>query len=176
VRWSEDHDKAKALISAGIAAQRRLAHDLVDVGLTVRLPLSAFVEPVDGPNINSVRRFADVADILIGPGLKIETKERSFEFTGPEDFPYDTCMMGDRRSWVALRHPPVATVVLSKSGGRMVVPTPSVLVNRIPLGWSCEENYDSQRDIVVDSVLAPRSFYRAWDVFIEWAKEQEVDA
>lgn len=177
LRWRDDHQKARTLIERGIAAQRRVAHDLLDVGLTVRLPVPSFVEPERGHNnIDSVSRFADVADILLTPRkLKIEVKERGLSFSGPEDFPYETCMMGDLRSWEQLQTPPAATVILSTSGGRMVVPTPRQIEDGIPVGWQTNLNYDSQRDIEVRSVLAPRTFFRSWNVFLDWALEQEEE-
>ena len=161
--WADDEQGFLAELARGRRAEYRVAIALLEAGHAVRV---GQVETRDnGEPIwrtwEHGARFADQADLVVNERHTLEVKSRALTFTGPDDFPFDTALIGSARRWKARTVMPMGVVIVSDAtDARIFVPSTTAHM------WQVRDQRDSTRDYEDKSVHVPRACLRTWDFLI----------
>jgi hypothetical protein len=151
--WFADEEAFARQLARGRRTELAVAAPLLPLGLWMRV---GRLQPRHGL-ANHDDTLTDQADIEIEGGHLLEIKARNFPFTGPDDYPYDTALIGAVRRWTTRPHQPCAVIIISEpTGAAIVIPT-----NTRP-DWTTEDHYDTHRHFTETSYAAPRHTYLHW--------------
>lgn len=139
----------QSALSDGHAAERRWVVEQRAAGRSVAHGKKLVIR-----NHNKVTDHVESPDAVAL--MSIEIKERSLQFTSPEDYPYDPVYVDDMRGLSRERIMHFAYVYISKPTGKWVWLSP---LDRDD-SWQEQTVYDRGRGHTVPTLVAPKRFLR----------------
>jgi hypothetical protein len=135
-------------LAIGLELERRVGHDLFDLGYWVSWP--------NPPQSQFRAGRCDLLVLVGGKEIGLEVKSVAADFSGPDDFPFELAWVGKQKDWKRRSGNPWAVIIVSRGdrGGRVVVPsqtTPRWVV--VP-----------REELIL---AAPPSCWRTWSWLIE---------
>lgn len=143
----------KERLQLGLEVERRIGHDLFDLGYWVSWPNPA---AADGHRRPFLPRLPDLVVLLRGQHVGLEVRSVKVDFSALDDFPHELAAVGTIERWEREQSDPWAVVVVSRGpkGGRIVVPCRTrgqwKRIHSNPPMWG-----------------APRECWRTWDWLLD---------
>jgi hypothetical protein len=143
-------------LARGLSIEKEVGHDLFDAGCIVVWPNP----PRRKRGTTEYSETSSDLEVVIGiQVIGLEVKSRLENFSGLDDYPYDSVLIGSTRRWAIRRDNPWAVVVASRGPkrGRLVIPC------RTKAWWTI---------VAADepSWAAPRRAWKTWDWLLERLK------
>jgi len=158
IPWPENDTLFREQVAIGHEHEAVVADALQRAGLPARTTPKAVRDHYDDRHA-----FQDECDVVCGPFV-IDVKSRSYDFTGPDDFPFTTAMVGRVEAWDRRRIQPMAVVCVSQSlRGMAVVPVESTRGR-----WLVEAAFDRMRNIDVRNYTCPRELLVPFQQLIDY--------
>lgn len=164
IPWHKNDELFKKELTEGFAWQRLPALYFELHGFKTHIPEFDWRESI----ADSVR-YKDSYDVLVEGRFKIEVKSRNYNFTSPDDFPFDSIFVENVSGYEQRDNPPFAYVNISKPTGAMLF----VGGNKNST-WKIESAFDRTRKIKDEWYTAPRSKLRTMDNLIKAIKARMI--
>lgn len=165
--WGQDDAKFKSFLQDGRNMVAYVTFELISRGVGVAVPPSR-VRP-DGCSFEKMEEFSDEGDLRVyyeerDSWPRVEVKGRSVEFTGLDDFPFNTVLVDTVRN-IDKKGAPAAYITVSQQTGAMII-----ISRRSKHTWSKTSRFDSKRQIDETFYEAPVNECKTFDEFVRFLK------